>query len=389
MLRLSPGDWQRCLGHFLVWTILVGAGCATQQIVELEPMRFEAVRVGDKLHVEDLDPKALFRQGGAAYQKKDFETAHRKFQLLTQHFPDSRYALVADYNAGLALIGLKRFEPALAHFERTVKATTGSKDAHDALFQLGTCFEALERWKEAVTVFDRILVPEFADMVIPDRIEAFSRRGYAREQMAERALAERDYLRVLRLYRENVSNRALYRNKHVSLAQFRIGELYTNLFRVISFRLPLERMDRDLEDKSNYFLKAQSAYLRTLRLRHPEYSVMAGHRLGFIFERFYDDLLSAEVPDDLTREEITVYFEELRDKIRPLLTQAIDIYERNLRLGERMGQRQSAWFRKSEARLARLKEVLRQNATIDAHTRLRDAIAPKGSDAGTTPPPSR
>ena len=63
-------------------------------------------------------------------------------------------------------------------------------------------------------------------------------------------------------------------------------------------------MERDIEAKSNLFLKCQAAFLRTVRFQHPEYSVIAGFRLGQIFETFYDHLLSAEVPPDLDEEEI-------------------------------------------------------------------------------------
>ena len=112
----------------------------------------------------------------------------------------------------------------------------------------------------------------------------------------------RDYLAALGAYRRHLDDRSLVGNRYVSLAQFQIGEIYRELVRAIHFRLPLERMARDLEDKSNLFLKAQNAYLKTLRLQHPEVAVISGYRLGSLYESMHDDMMAAEVPPDLTRE---------------------------------------------------------------------------------------
>src|SRR5690606_33885338 len=126
---------------------------------------------------------------------------------------------------------------------------------------------------------------------------------------------ERDYRKALDLYQDHLEVRGLDKSPYVSQAQFRIGEIYRELFASIRFRLPLERMARDLEDKSNFFLMAQSAFLRALRLQHPDWAVVAGYRLGALYETMHDDMMAAEVPNDLSPEEIEIYEEELRSKV--------------------------------------------------------------------------
>lgn len=358
----------------LTGALLVGCG-AGGKAVDLDPMRFEVVRSGDQTHVESLDDKTLFREGGAAYEKADYDAALRKYTLIVERLPDSRYATIAGYNAGLSLLRMKRYEDAAPWFERTAKRTAGSKDAHDALFHLATCHEKAGDWKAMAAAMDRVLKPEWEGIKARDHIEAHSRRGQAREKLGEAALAERDYLRALRLYRRNLADRALYRSEHVAFAQYRIGEIYSELFRAVRFQLPVARMDRDLADKSNYFLKAQNAYLKTLRLRNARYAIMAGYRLGEIYERFYDDFMAAEVPDHLNREELEVYYDELKKEVKPFISQALDIYARNLRMAQRMGDRGGKWVRMTEQSVSRLKEVLRQEATAEAQARLE-----KGAD---------
>ena len=114
------------------------------------------------------------------------------------------------------------------------------------------------------------------------------------------------------------------------------------------------------------------AELKALRLQHPDYAVVSGYRLGALYEVMYDDMMAAEIPTELTREEVELYYEELKKKIRPLLVRAIDIYERNLRMGQRFGK-QGEWVKRTEASLARLKEVLRQDSTREAEAELRRA----------------
>ena len=84
----------------------------------------------------------------------------------------------------------------------------------------------------------------------------------------------------------------------------------------------------------------------------------------------YEHMTAAEIPPELSREEVAVYFEELQRHVHPLLEQAIDIYQRNLRLGERLG-RHDQWVERTEAGLNRLKEVLRRQAEQDAERSLK------------------
>ncbi|MGM0576993.1 MAG: tetratricopeptide repeat protein [Myxococcota bacterium] len=331
----------------------------------LDPMRLAAVEQGGERHVEVLEPETLFQEAAEAFEASDYEASARKYGLVVKHFADSRWGDPARYNAGLSLERLERHGEAVPYYEAVADRRSGTKDAHDALFRLATCHESLEEWEAAQAVLSRILAPEIDDILPVDRLEAHARRGRARQHLADLALAERDYKAALELYREHLDKQALASDPHVSMAQFQIGEIYRELFQSIRFRLPLDRMARDLEDKSNLFLKAQNAYLRTVRLHHPDWAVRGGYRLGALYERFYDDMLAAEVPPDLEREAVEVYYQELRDKIRPLIRRAIDVYERNLQLGERMGRR-GEWVRRTEASLARLKEIVRDDTSRDA-----------------------
>ena len=345
--------------------LLLGACAPTGTMIEMEPMHFEVVeQVGDT-RVETLDPVVLFREAGAAFSEQDYALAAQKYVLIVERFGDSRYGNVSRFNGALALERGGRCEEALPLYQSLAERVAGSKDAHDAIFRMASCEESLERWKKAIDALDRVLAPEWKGILSLDLLEAYSRRGWARYRLGDLARAERDYKRALKTYRKDIGNPAMLGNRWVSMAQYEVGQIYSELFGAIRFRLPIQEMARDLEDKSNLFIKAQNAYVKAVRHHHRDFAVKSGFQLGALFEQMYDDMMVAEVPDDLTQEEIDIYYGELRKHVRPLVTKAIDIYERNIQLGRRLKGGEE-WVKKTESGLARLKEVLRSDAEKDA-----------------------
>jgi len=368
--------------HAVVVTLLLSAcGSPSPRVVKLDPMHVEAVEVDGERSIEIMDPQVLFDEAGKAFQASDYATAARKYTLIVERFPSSRWADVSRYNGGLALQRSGRCPEAVTLFTQMITRLAGSKDAQDGLFQVATCHEQTGSWPEAQAALDRLLLPEYERISAVTRVEAQALRGMALQAQGEAAHAERDYKAALSLYKENIDHPALQRSRYVSMAQFQIAEIYRDLFSAIRFRLPVERMEKDLEVKANLFLKCQAAYLRTVRLQHPDYSVRGGFRLGEIFETFYDHLLSAEVPEDLSEEEIQVYYEALKENTQPLVKKAVDVFERNLMLGQRMGQ-SGEWVRKTEASLTRLRELLRDDMAREA---LRKATSEKEAEKAAPP----
>lgn len=340
---------------------LAGACASTPPAIELPEMSFQVVSGERGPRVESLDPETLYEEGNRAYQSLDFVLAAEKYGLVADRFPTSRFGPASAYNAGMSLEKVQRHADAIRRYEQLVSLVPGTRDAQDGLFRIAACQEALEDWAGMKRTGAILLSPHVQAPTALDRIASHAIRGRGAEGLAELALAERDYRAALDLYRDHLALPAIAQSPFVSLAQFRIGEIYRQLFSSIQFRLPLDRMARDLEDKSNFFLMAQTAYLRAVRLKNPAWAVVAGYRLGLLYEVMYDDMMSAEIPPELTREEVELYYAELRGQVRPLLDRAIDIYERNLRLGQRFG-RQDEWVQKTEASLARLRDVMRADA---------------------------
>ena len=340
----------------VVCALLVG--CAgTSPVIEMDPVTFQGVRTGDGIRVDTLDPDVLFDEAAAAWREGRTRVSAERYEKFLALFSSHRHVLHALFNAGLARESLEEWSPARAHFEAYLAEVKGRGDRLDALFRLASCQEALEDWP-ALAVSAEALIQGGMDP--PETARAWVLRGLSHHHLGELAAGEDAFLKVLELHR---AGRHLHRfgpEVRVALAQYMIGEIYRALFEEVPLKMPLERMRVDLEDKSEFLLKAQHAYLRAVRLRDRNWSLAAGFRIGEVYERFYADLIKAEVPAELDAADVELYFDELREQIQPVLRRAISVYERNLRLSERTRARDGEWARRTQEHLTRLRALLKR-----------------------------
>lgn len=356
--------WQsNVLAHILRLPAVVAfamiVGCATTVVttddrppdIELDTLVLRNTPHG----VESLDAREMFKAGTDAYARGDHERAASLFQDVARLFPESKYAAHALYDAGLALIQLERWKDAAASLSAAQVQLESPRDKADALCQMSVCYERIEAWREARATLQSVLA--FAGLSVRERVEARARLGIAFYGLGDFARAERALEAALTEARQNPGVPSLRNNPVVARAQFIVGEIYRELFRSIHFRLPVEAMQRDLADKSSFFLKAQSAYLSAIRLSAKPWSVAGGFRLGELYESMYTDMMGAEVPDELTAEDRDIYFGELKRHVRPLVERAVDIYERNLAMSDRIGG-SAEWSRQSEVGLERMRAIM-------------------------------
>lgn len=335
--------------------LLFVLGCATapmpESTYELEPLVLEAQ--GQK--VVEVDARERFQVAADAYARGRHGEALRLFEDVARLFPESKFAPHALYNAGLALVQLQRFDEALSVLADAREQLADDEDRFDALCQIGTCYEGLGRWQDVRGVMRQVLTRK--SLNVRDRVEARIRLGLAFHRMGDWAQAERELDLALDEHRKNPGIPSLKSNPWVARAQFVIGEMYRELFRSIQFRLPVESMERDLSDKSSFFLKAQTAYLQAIRLSTKPWSVGAGFRLGELYEAMVEDMMKAEIPADMDETDRGIYFDELKKYVKPMVERAVDIYQRALQMNDRLGGTEE-WSKASEAGLDRMQRML-------------------------------
>jgi len=350
-MRTSARAWMLWIA-FPWW-----AACTPKvQQIEMSPMEFVAQKTDDGIAVDLLDPEVLFREGTEAWEARRLEEAARKFGWIVQHFPDSPWARPALYNRALSLLAAQRPGEAADDLMAFLRRYPDDEDLPNVLLKAGQALQESGRWADAEGLLRRRLQ---SPMTLFQEFEARARLARVLRMLGRVSEARTEVQRVLSLADRNATLPAVHGNEFVAMASFEGAETWHDLFSRIRFVLPTERMEKDLEDKATLFLKAQSEYLRTLRLGNVYWSVQAGLRMGRLYEEFYDDLLGAEVPPELNSEEREIYLQELRRKARPLVAKAVTTYERNLALARSYGAREE-WLGDLPLRIARLRRILEE-----------------------------
>jgi tetratricopeptide (TPR) repeat protein len=355
----DSGRWRvatRAGAALAMLAALAPAACGTaSQTVRMDPMEFTATRTADGVQVDLLDPEVLFTEGVRAFEDRRNEDAARKFDLVLKHFASSRFAKPALFDRGLALLAIPRPADAARDFEAYLAAWPGDPDTADATLRLGQALSDAGEWDKAEDALKRRAGMQ--PLTLTQEVEIRARRTLALRMLGRYEEARDEAGRVAALHDRFLTLPEMDGNYFVAMASFQAAEVYHDLFGRIKFVLPVERMEKDLLDKATLFMKAQAEYLRTVRLRNTFWGVSAGVRVGRLYEEFYDDMMAAEVPADLTTDDLKIYMDELKRKARPLVAKAVDAYERNMALARTYGARDE-WFGDMGPRLERLRKVL-------------------------------
>ena len=341
----------------LLGLTLVGCGAATRQgpAVELDPTHVVVLGEGASRQVFMGDERELFEQAVDEFNRANWLAALRLYDKLLALYPDSINADLMRYNRGVIVLTIEDFRSAVADFRFAAEHADRDKDRRDARFQLAVALMGMEDWWRASELLEALLSE--GELREAGRVEALVRAGICHQRAARFFEAERSYKEAVRLYRNSSDLYLQYNTRYPAMAQYQIGDLYAELFARIRFRLPLERMKEDLEDKSSLFLKSQHAFLRTIRMKNAYWGLAAGFRIGALYEAFFQDLQDAEVPRELDEEELAVYLEELHRHIRPLVERAITVYKKNLEMAARLGA-ENEWIERSEESLGKLQRLV-------------------------------
>ena len=342
--------------------LAVAAGCAhtqkaapQEQHVTMEPMVFAAQPDG---RVETVDAASLFARAGAAYGQKDFDAALALFDRVVHDFPDSRYVCPALYNAGLSLEAKNDLVTAADRYRRITVEHADAKDAPavlDAWYRLGFVLAQAKNWPAAVDTYAQILARK--DLTLGDRVEALARRGVAQFGAHDLIAAEHTFRDELAYFHAHESEERLDSDFFVAMGAYYLGECAHEMYKALPVRLPERQLTRDLEAKARQLLVAQARFLDAMRVNNGEWATAAGFQIGSLYREFYDDLVGAPVPPDLTGEAREVYLDEVRKQVKNLLQKAITIHEKNVLMAERIGEK-NEWVRRSNEQMEQLKKLL-------------------------------
>lgn len=338
-----------------------------RRIIALDPIEFKADRSGGKPEVFQRDRDLMYEAAMSALKAKQWDQCQKGFDRVLAEFPADTAAHAFAFNAGLCAMRAGRHAQAAERFAKSQVLAKGSRNARDALFMRGEALEGGEKWADAAAVYKSAL-EDPATMTdiggklgLLDELEAWARMGICLRRANEHKDADLAFKRVEKLYEDNREMPAVAESEWVARSYYERSEIYYGLFVSIRFKLPVDRMQRELEDKSNLFLKAETYYYRCVRMHLKPWSLAAGFRLGNLYQRFMDDIDNAEVPNDLDAYTLDVYRDELWNHTAHLAKRAIVFFDKNLELAERLGELDGEWAQKSREGKKNMEETIARN----------------------------
>lgn len=312
------------------------------------------------------DPAAVLAEAEAALSADDGARAVALLGRVLQHEATLSPEQVASAWMSLAraheklrdcLAAIRAYETYLSRFPEGEHVLV-------ARARRGACEAELERWEESAATFHAIA--ELPEQLPSVQVEALAREGYAlymldRLEQADARLAQADAI-----YEQAVAEQTERFSSYyfIGMARFYRAAILHRQFRDVEIRLPEAVMEEGFKAKLELLTRAQDAYNHTIKAKHMFWVSAAGFQLGHLFSELYDALMYAPVPEWLDERQREVYFEELKAQLRPVVTKAIWVFEKNLETARRLGY-DNDFIQRTEAKLGHLQAVmLSEDATL-------------------------
>ena len=284
---------------------------------EMEPVIVAATKKADgSFDTRVFEARELFETGQKAFNRKDYSACDVAYGTLIERFPESRYYHSSLYNQGLCAEGLKAHERAIKLFAAHIQFAQSLDDKRDGQVRMGFNLIEAGHHQQALKLYDGLLAAP--DLGLLDRGECLLRKAVALHRLKKRGEAEMFLEESMKIVRQGTDG-LIQGNDIFAEAHFRRGEIYQDLCGEVQLKLPLETMKNSLAEKVRFFRQSQRSYLDSLNVRESYWATAAGMKLGELYERFYDDIVAAQFPDDLDEATRKVYFSDLRKELQPLL----------------------------------------------------------------------
>lgn len=351
-----------------------------RQQIQVETQKIVATPDSD-LGTKGFNAEDLFYEGQLHFTGDEFSEAARLFDRVLNEFPESRYIAPALLMRGTALLKLSQPGQAVALFERYMAKYPSGSQRWYALKGIGDAKAELKDWQSSEATFAQMAaLPALTGL---QREAALA--GQGRAMVEQGRLDEAEPLIKEVAERRGPSSRALDGSidgrELGAMARFYVGELARRRSEAIipSTGVDLDALDGELEKKAELLISAHEQYYRTFAYGIPSWTAAAAYQMGYLYERFYQDLMEAPPPAGLDAEETALYREMLNQRLTHVVKRSKDLYGQVVRHASRL-QLDDVWVEKCRAGIARLEEGLKPKQP-SAPTAPENSAPP-----GVTPP---
>lgn len=367
LARVQRTQWRSrgWVGSLFGLVALLVVGCATPRTGSVNPSSDGSTqevaaagfaRGAERSEAED--PTSLIAQAEAALSSNEAARAVALFGRALAMEPPAAHAAPAWIGLAQAHEKLRDCIAAIRAYSTYLERFPEEELALVATARRGACEAELEQWEVSAATFHAIAErpgPQLPSVMV----EALAREGYALFMLDRLDEAEPRLLRANEIYERALEEQTeRFSSRYfIGMARFYRAAILHRRFRDVEIRLPEKVMAAAFTAKLELLTQAQEAYNDTISAKHMFWVSAAGFQLGHLFSELYDALMYAPVPDWLDDRQREIYYEELKAQLRPVITKAVWVFEKNLETARRLGY-DSEFIERTQEKLGHLQAVL-------------------------------
>ncbi len=301
------------------------------------------------------DVNDMFKEANKLFTEEKYEEALNIYQNLKNL--NAQNSILANYNIAVTLTKLKKIEEALIVYEELLKIENLDEELYiDTIINISEIYGFKKEWIKTENLLKNTVENNNFKNLGWDYIEILIRYQVALFNLEYYDDSEFVFLKAIQTYKQN-KNRfislSLKQRYFLSMGNFYNGEVSRIKFENIKITGDVKGMGKILDEKADTLLSAQNYYINSIDFKDKYWATASGYKIGEMYEKYYEQIMNTELPEKLTFEEETIYKEELQKRIQILLKKAINIFEENIKMSERVSEK-NIWVEKT---LEKLKEV--------------------------------
>ena len=323
------------------------------------------VAVSTQIVTQDRDTTEpeLFRRAEREFHDADWVSAKRDFELLVRAGPSNEILPIALFDLGATYEALNDREPAAGAYHALASKFPSLSSAKLALVRCVWLHAFLEQWKPLGETGDALLAR--ADLDPLDRMAALGARGLSLAELGDTEVALRDIEKGIDILEDYKFGETGKMPPAGAQLKFALAESR----RIATERIALVPVGKDFVEKVSErcagLLEAQRAYADAMHTTDPHFAMMAGYRLGAMYEKLHAELMAIP-PDGFAKNEHQrqIFYGIMHVRYRALLDKALIMLNATLDVADKVGD-ESAWVDRGRAAKAQMeKDLADEKATI-------------------------
>jgi tetratricopeptide (TPR) repeat protein len=305
---------------------------------------------------QDTSEPELFKRAQRELLDGDYLAAKRDFELLLKSDPRVEILPAVLFDLGTVYEALGERESAQGAYHVLATKFPALPTSRTALVRCVWIHAALEEWAPLGETGEALLTRTDLDPL--DRMTALGARGLSRAENGDTDLAMRDVQNGIDMMEDLHIGRTSKLPPAGAQLKFALAETR----RVTTERIALQPVGDDfvmkVSTRCQGLLDAQAAYADAMRTTDPQWAMMAGYRLGAMYQKLHRELMSIP-PDGFAKNEHQrqIFYAIMHVRYRALLDKALIMLNTTLEVADKVGDK-SAWVDRGREQKAQMESTI-------------------------------